>query len=200
VQELIDRIRREGRVLPGGLLQVDGFLNHVLDPDLTRRMGEAFVERLSSGAEPQVDRILTSEVSGIAPALATSLVVGVPLTFARKTVPTTWTSPLYQADCVSRTKGSRRTLSVSSERLLAGERIWIIDDFLARGETLRALINIVTQAKAELTGVGVVIEKTFEGARQRFTSLDVPIVALAAVDEIHEANEDQAMQIIVRSG
>ena len=196
----MDRIRREGRVLPGGLLQVDGFVNHALDPDLTLAMGEAFAERFEALGVAKPDRIVTAEVSGIAPALATGMVVDAPVTFARKDVPKTLTPPLLQARSASRTKGGESFLTVSSERLLPGERVWIIDDFLARGSTLAALASLVHEADAQLSAVGVVIEKTFEGGRAALAHLSVPIVALAAVDALEAPTGDVPGRIDVREG
>ena len=196
----MDRIRREGRVLPGGLLQVDGFVNHALDPDLTLAMGEAFAERFEALGVAKPDRIVTAEVSGIAPALATGMVVDAPVTFARKDVPKTLTPPLLQARSASRTKGGESFLTVSSERLLPGERVWIIDDFLARGSTLAALASLVHEADAQLSAVGVVIEKTFEGGRAALAHLSVPIVALAAVDALEAPAGDVPGRIDVREG
>ncbi len=196
----MDRIRREGRVLPGGLLQVDGFVNHALDPALTLAMGEAFAERFEALRVAKPDRIVTAEVSGIAPALATGMVVDAPVTFARKQVPKTLTPPLLQARSASRTKGGESLLTVSPERLLPGERVWIIDDFLARGSTLAALASLVREADAQLTAVGVVIEKTFEGGRAALTHLSVPLVALAAVDGLEAPAGDVPGRIDVREG
>jgi len=196
----VDRIRREGRVLPGGLLQVDGFVNHALDPDLTLAMGEAFAERFEALGVAKPDRIVTAEVSGIAPALATGMVVDAPVTFARKDVPKTLTPPLLQARSASRTKGGESFLTVSSERLLPGERVWIIDDFLARGSTLAALASLVHEADAQLSAVGVVIEKTFEGGQAALAHLSVPIVALAAVDALEAPTGDVPGRIDVREG
>jgi len=196
----VDRIRREGRVLPGGLLQVDGFVNHALDPDLTLAMGEAFAERFEALGVAKPDRIMTAEVSGIAPALATGMVVDAPVTFARKDVPKTLTPPLLQARSASRTKGGESLLTVSPERLLPGERVWIIDDFLARGSTLAALASLVHEADAQLSAVGVVIEKTFEGGRAALAHLSVPIVALAAVDALEAPTGDVPGRIDVREG
>ena len=196
----MDRIRREGRVLPGGLLQVDGFVNHALDPALNLAMGEAFAERFEGLGIAKPDRIMTAEVSGIAPALATGMVVDAPVTFARKDVPKTLTPPLLQARSASRTKGGESLLTVSPERLLPGERVWIIDDFLARGSTLAALASLVHEADAQLSAVGVVIEKTFEGGRAALAHLSVPIVALAAVDALEAPAGDVPGRIDVREG
>jgi len=196
----VDRIRREGRVLPGGLLQVDGFVNHALDPALNLAMGEAFAERFEGLGIAKPDRIMTAEVSGIAPALATGMVVDAPVTFARKDVPKTLTPPLLQARSASRTKGGESLLTVSPERLLPGERVWIIDDFLAQGSTLAALASLVHEADAQLSAVGVVIEKTFEGGRAALAHLSVPIVALAAVDALEAPAGDVPGRIDVREG
>lgn len=184
--ELVDRIRREGRVLPGGYLKVDGFLNHRLDPELTLAMGRAFRERFDAAGAGAVDLIATAEVSGIGPAFATGVAYGVPVVYARKKRPATMPGPVLEAHAPSRTKGGTTPLIVSPEVLGAGDRVLLIDDFLASGLTIAALATLIASAGARLVGVGVVIEKTFQGGRTQLADVDAPIVALAAVDELDE--------------
>lgn len=185
--ELVARIRREGRVLPGGYLKVDGFLNHRLDPELTLAMGHAFRERFDALGVGAVDLIVTAEVSGIGPAFATGVAYGVPVVYARKKRPATMPGPVLEAQAPSRTKGGTTPLIVSPEVLGAGDRALLIDDFLASGLTIAALAGLISGVGARLVGVGVVIEKTFQGGRARLAHVDAPVVALAAVDELNEA-------------
>lgn len=184
--ELVGRIRREGRVLPGGFLKVDGFLNHRLDPDLTMAMGRAFRARFEAQGAHDVDVVITPEVSGIGPALATGVAYGAPVVYARKKRPATMPGPVLEAHAPSRTKGGTTPLLVSPEVLRAGDRTLLIDDFLASGRTIAALAGLVQRAGARLLGVGVVIEKTFQGGRARLAETGVPVEALAAVDELDE--------------
>jgi xanthine phosphoribosyltransferase len=186
VTELVGRIRREGRVLPGGFLKVDGFLNHRLDPDLTMAMGRAFRARFEARGAKDVGVVITPEVSGIGPALATGVAYGAQVVYARKKRPVTMPGPVLEARAPSRTKGGTTPLIVSPEVLGAGDRVLLIDDFLASGRTIAALAGLVQRAGARLLGVGVVIEKTFQGGRARLAEVGVPVEALAAVDELDE--------------
>ncbi len=179
MQALIERIRAEGINLGGGILKVDSLINHQLDPQLMAGMGESFAERF---ADTQIDRILTAEISGIAPALMTGIAMNVPVVYARKKKPITMSGPVFLETAPSHTKGGETLLLVSAEFLHAGENVLIIDDFLATGKTLLALARIVVSAQANLVGVGVVVEKTFEGGRGAVEELyEVPIHALASI-------------------
>ena len=179
MQALIERIRAEGINLGGGILKVDSLINHQLDPQLMAGMGAAFAERF---ADTRVDRILTAEISGIAPALMTGIAMDVPVVYARKKKPITMSGPVFLETAPSHTKGGETLLLVSAEFLHADENVLIIDDFLATGKTLLALARIVVSAGAKLVGVGVVVEKTFEGGRGAVQEkYDVPIHALASI-------------------
>ena len=179
MKALIERIRLEGKNLGGGILKVDSIINHQLDPQLMRGMGKAFAAKF---ADIKVDRILTAEISGIAPALMTGIELDVPMVYARKRKPITMSGPVFLETAPSHTKGGETLLLVSAEFLQEGENILIIDDFLATGKTLLALARIIVSAKANLVGVGVVVEKTFEeGRRRMLEKYDVPIHALAAI-------------------
>ncbi|MCY3914435.1 MAG: xanthine phosphoribosyltransferase [Chloroflexi bacterium] len=179
MKALIERIRAEGVNLGGGILKVDSIINHQLDPALMAEMGAAIAARFSG---TPVDRILTAEISGIAPALMTGIEMNVPVVYARKRKPITMSGPVFLETAPSHTKGGETLLLVSAEFLKAGENVLIIDDFLATGKTLLALARIVLSAKANLVGVGVVVEKTFEGGRAAMRAhYDVPIHALATI-------------------
>ncbi len=183
---LVERIRAEARVLPGGLLKVDGFLNHRLEPELTLAMGQAFRERFEAVGVREIDVVLTAEASGIAPALATGIAYGAPVVYARKKRPATMPGPVLHAEAPSPTKGGVTPLVVSAEALQAGDRVLLIDDFLASGLTIAALARLIQGAGADLLGIGTVIEKTFQQGRSRLEPLGVPVVSLAAVDALDE--------------
>ena len=194
MQALIERIRAEGINLGGGILKVDSLLNHQLDPQLMAGMGEAFAARF---ANTHIDRILTAEISGIAPALMTGIAMDVPVVYARKKKPITMSGPVFLETAPSHTKGGETLLLVSAEFLRAGENVLIIDDFLATGKTLLALARIVLSAGANLAGVGVVVEKTFEGGRGAVREkYEAPIHALASItsmeDDAITVSSDQA--------
>lgn len=179
MQALIKRIKAEGKNLGEGILKVDSIINHQLDPQLMVEMGQ---EMAAHFTDIKVDRILTAEISGIAPALMTATILNVPVVYARKKKPITMAGPVFLETAPSHTKGGETMLLVSSEFLHEDENILIIDDFLATGKTLMALARIILSAKANLVGVGVVVEKTFEGGRGRMLDkYDIPIHALATI-------------------
>ena len=184
MQALVERIRREGRNLGRGILKVDGFVNHQLDPMLTMEMGHEFARRFAASGITGITKIVTAEVSGIAPALTTGIVLGVPVIYARKTRPITMAAGIYKSEAPSHTKGGIVELIVSPEYLKPDDRVLLIDDFLASGKTIAALAELIGQCNATLCGIGCIIEKSFEGGRDLLTPLNVPIVALATIDSM----------------
>lgn len=188
MQALVEIIRQEARVLPGGLLKVDSFLNHRLEPVLTLAMGEHFTRRFREcGAEPP-DLVVTVEASGIAPALATAAAYDIPLVYARKRRPLTMGDHALEASAPSRTKGELATLVLDAQAVGPNRRVLIIDDFLASGRTIMALAGMIESSGSRLVGIGGVIEKGFEEGRQRLAVLRVPIVALACIDAMDLAS------------
>ena len=182
MQPLIDRIRREGRNLGRGILKVDGFINHQLDPALTLEMGREFARRFAAAGVTGVTKIITAEVSGIAPALTTRIALDVPVGYARKTRPITMATGVYQTEAPSHTKGGIVPLIISPEYLLPSDRVLLIDDFLASGKTIDALARLIDQCHATLLGIGCLVEKSFEGGRDLLAPLGVPIISLAIID------------------
>ena len=178
---LVERIQAEGRNLGRGILKVDGFVNHQLDPVLTMDMGRAFANAFEQLGMTGITKIITAEVSGIAPALTTAMVLDVPMIYARKTRPITMPEGYYSAQAPSHTKGGIVDLIVSPQYLTPDDRVLLIDDVLATGKTIAALATLVTQCGATLCGIGCLIEKTFEGGRMHLAHLDVPIVSLAVI-------------------
>ena len=190
MQALIDRIRSQGKNMGNGILKVNSFVNHQLDPQLTLEMGQEFARHFAEAGVTQITKVITAEVSGIAPAFATGVALNVPIIYARKIRPLTMSGDIYHAEAVSRTKGSLVELFVSPEYLQAGDRVLLIDDFIARGSTTAALVDIVQKSGAQLCGIGCVIEKTFEGGRTNLSHLGIPVISLAAItsmegDSIH---------------
>ena len=184
MQKLVERIRAEGQHLGDGILKVDGFINHRLEPDLTLGMGKAFVERFYAEGVTGVTKIVTAEVSGIAPALATGIALGVPVVYARKTRPVTMADGVFESEAPSHTKGGVTKLIISPEYLHQDDRVLLIDDFLASGKTLVALVDLIEQCGADLLGIGCVVEKSFEGGREALQEVGVPIVTLAVVTKL----------------
>jgi len=186
MKALIDRIQAEATYLGDGIIKVDGFINHQIDPDLTAAMGAEFATRFAQAGVDGVTKVITAEVSGIAPSLATAQALHVPLVYARKHRPITMPEGYYLTQAPSHTKGGVVQLMVSPEYLHAHDRVLLIDDFLATGVTIEALVEIVRQSGATLCGIGCVIEKVFERGRERLAPLGVPIVTLARIDLIKE--------------
>ena len=185
MQALVDRIRNEGRNLGRGILKVDGFINHMVDPVLMAACGEEFGRRFSSqGAQ----LILTAEISGIAPALMAGRSLNLPVVYARKHKPITMPPQVYLTVASSHTKGVQVELIVSPEYLPRETPVLIIDDFLASGETILGLARLIEAAGAKLVGIGTLIEKSFEGGRQKLKSLNVPIESLVCIDAMDNSN------------
>ena len=184
MQSLNDRIRREGENLGRGILKIDSFLNHQIDPILMEEAGRVIAAQFAA-ARPT--RILTAEVSGIIPATMAGKALGnLPVVYARKHKPITMREPVYVDSAPSHTKGGEVLLMVSPEFLSAEDRILIVDDFLASGRTIDALARIVQSAGATLVGIAAVVEKTFEGGREILGHWGVPIVALATITDMSE--------------
>jgi xanthine phosphoribosyltransferase len=178
VEALKERIRREGKNLGNGILKVDSFINHQVDPALMLAIGGALAAHFGAMG---INKVLTAEISGIAPALTTALALGVPVVYARKTKPVTMPEQVYRQTAPSHTKGQYVELMTSPEFLGPGDRVLIIDDFLARGKTIDALARLALDAGAEIKGIGAVVEKAFEGGRQELAYLGVPIYSLAVI-------------------
>ena len=178
MQALKERILRDGKVLGNGILKVDNFINHQVDPQLMDACGREFARRF---AQVNATRILTAEISGIAPALMTGLHMHLPVVYARKSKPVTMPDTVYLTVAPSHTKGHMVELIVSPEYLAQGERVLIIDDFLASGATIQGLVRLAQAAGSEVVGIGTLIEKTFEGGREALAQLSVPIESLACI-------------------
>jgi xanthine phosphoribosyltransferase len=183
MQRLKDRIRREGKNLGNGILKVDGFINHQVDPALMDECGRELAARF---ADVNASKVLTAEISGIAPALMTANHLGLPVVYARKTKPITMPHEVFLTLAPSHTKGRTVELIVSPEYLGPNERILIIDDFLATGQTIMGLVRLTQVAGSHVVGIGALIEKTFEGGRALLETLNVPIYALARISDMSE--------------
>lgn len=180
MQLLQDRIAAEGQVLPGHIVKVDGFLNHRIDIALLRELAKEF-RRLFP--DPDITKILTVEASGIALAAIAAEEFGVPMLFAKKAKSDNIEGGLYQSDIFSYTYKKKVTLLVSKQWLGAGDRVLIIDDFLANGEALRGLIDIVRDSGAELVGVGIAVEKGFQPGGAKLREQGIKLESLAIIEE-----------------
>jgi xanthine phosphoribosyltransferase len=176
--ELQERIKLEGKNLGNGILKVDGFINHQVDPVLMDACGKELAYRFKNiGAT----KILTAEISGIAPAVTTAFHLHLPIVYARKHKPITMPDQVFLTLSPSHTKGRMVELIVSPEYLGHGERVLIIDDFLATGATILGLVRLAETAGSTVIGIGALIEKTFEGGRNALSFLGIPIEALVQI-------------------
>ncbi len=181
VKLLEDRIRSDGDVLPGNVLKINSFLNHQVDPELMKKVGEEFSHLFKDSG---ITKVLTCEASGIAPGVMTAYELHVPLVFARKKKPATLNDAVYWADVYSYTKKVTNQICVEQKFLHKGERLLIIDDFLANGEAVKGMINIANQAEAEVAGVGIVVAKTFQGGSEWLKNHGYRLEALAEIDSL----------------
>ena len=183
MQLLKDRIRSEGKVLPGNIIKVDGFLNHRVD---TRLMGQIADEFARLFDVENITMVLTAEASGIALATICAERYNVPMVFAKKAKSDNIEGGLYQSEIFSYTYKKKVTQILSKEWLNANDRVLIIDDFMANGEAVRGLCDLVSQAGAELVGIGIAVEKGFQGGGDRVRALDVNYHALAVIASADE--------------
>lgn len=178
MNELLERIRRDGRNLGNGILKVDGFINHQVDPALMEACGKELASRF---ADLGATKVLTAEISGIAPALMTARYLGLPVVYARKTKPITMPDQVFLTLAPSHTKGRMVELIISPEFLAGHEKVLIIDDFLASGATIMGLIRLAQTAGAAVVGVGALIEKVFEGGRELLKPIGIPVESLVCI-------------------
>lgn len=174
---LKERILRDGRCFEGGILKVDNFINHQMDPALMHAMASELARRFEGvGAT----KILTVEASGIAPAIMVGYIMGLPVVFAKKRVPSTMEGALT-AEVHSFTKNRTYTLCVSSEYLHEDDRVLFVDDFLAYGNAAQGVIELAEKAGAELVGMGFLVEKAFQRGREVIARHGIPTESLARI-------------------
>ncbi|MDF7626722.1 xanthine phosphoribosyltransferase [Lactobacillaceae bacterium L1_55_11] len=188
MQELEARIQAEGRVLGDDILKVDSFLNHQIDPKLMQAMGNEFARIF---ADQGVNKILTVESSGIAPAVMAGLALDVPVVFARKSKSRVLADDAYTADVYSYTKQTTNQIRIDKHFLSAADRVLLIDDFLANGQALLGLMSLANQADADIIGAGIVIEKSFQPGRQ--AALDAGLTQIASLARIADFKDGQVV-------
>ena len=184
MEALKQKIRTEGTAIGKDIVKVDGFLNHQIDVRFLNEIGKEFARRF---ADVQIDRILTVESSGIAIAACTAPYFDYPpVVFAKKAAPNTMVEGFYEEEARSFTKGTVSRLRVSKQFLHAGEKVLILDDFMAYGEASLALVEIVRKAGAEVAGIGIVIEKGFQGGSGKLRAKGCRVESLAVIDRIED--------------
>lgn len=183
MQLLKDRIRKDGKIKEGNVLKVDSFLNHQMDVKLFQEIGKEFKRRF---ADEEITKILTIEASGIGIACVAAEVFDVPVVFAKKTQTKNIAGDVYTTKVESFTHGRVYDIIVSKEFLGKGDKVLLIDDFLANGKALEGLAELVTKSGAELVGAGVVIEKGFQVGGDIIRSKGIHLESLAIVESMDE--------------
>lgn len=191
--ELLEkRIAADGEVYPGNILKVSSFLNHQMDIGLLREMGREWKRRFDGAG---INKILTIEASGIGIACIAALEFGCPVVFAKKSKSLNLGKDVYTAKVESFTHKNVSDVIVDKRFLRPQDRVLIIDDFLANGKALEGLMAILDQAGATLCGIGIAIEKGFQGAGDRFRAQGVRLESLAIVD----AMDDETSTVTFRT-
>lgn len=183
MDELEARILKEGKVLPGNIIKVGSFLNHKVDTVLMSQLAQEFKKYFEIS---KVSLLLTAEASGIAIASICSYVYGIPMIFAKKAKSDNIEGGLICSEIHSYTYNKNVTLIVESGLIKPTDNVLIIDDFLAKGEALRGLIDIVHQTGAHLEGIGVVVEKGFQGGGDKIRKDGYKLKSLAIIDSIDD--------------
>ena len=183
MKTLKERILRDGKCFEGGVLKVDSFINHQMDPVLMKSMAVEFVRRF---ADTEINKILTVEASGIAPAIMVGYMLELPVVFAKKKKPSTMENMLV-AEVYSFTKGTTYTVCVSKDYLQPGDKVLFIDDFLANGNAGKGMIDLVQQAGAELVGMGFLIEKAFQKGGDMLREAGIRVESLAIIESLEDS-------------
>ena len=183
MQQLKERILREGRVLPGNIIKVDGFLNHRVDTAMMGAIADEFAKYFDV---KDITMVLTAEASGIALATICAQRYGVPMVFAKKAKSDNIEGGLYQSDIFSYTYKKKVTLLVSQDWITKDDKVLIIDDLMAKGYAMRGLIDIVNKAGATLAGIGVAVEKGFQDGGDSLRREGYPIKSLAIIDSVDD--------------
>ena len=183
MEALEKRILSEGEIRPGGILKVDGFLNHRIDPQLSYDMAVE-LKRLYEGTE--INKVLTIEASGIAMACMVAYVLGCPLVFAKKSKTKNISDDVWSVEVESFTHGNTNTVVVSRQYLGPEDKVLIIDDFLATGAALKGLNALVEQAGGTVVGAGVAIEKVFQGGGNALRAAGMRVESLARIAAMDE--------------
>ncbi|MBR4658061.1 MAG: xanthine phosphoribosyltransferase [Clostridia bacterium] len=185
MNELQKRIVAEGRVLPGDIIKVDGFMNHRVDVKLMRILAEEFKAHY---AGREITKIMTVEASGIPLATIAADVFDVPLVFAKKAKSDNIEGGLIRSEIFSYTYKKKVDLIVSAEWLSPDDKVLIVDDFMANGEAMRGLVDIISQVGAQLVGVAIAIEKGFQGGGDRLRAQGIDVYSLAVIEHAEPGN------------
>ena len=184
MKQLKERILSDGKCLDGGILKVDNFINHQMDPVLMREMAKELVRRFSGHT---INKVMTVEASGIAPAIMVGDYLNVPVLFAKKKTPSTMDNMLV-TEVFSFTKNKTYTVCVSGDYLNPGDKVLFVDDFLANGNAALGIIDLVEQAGATLEGMGFLIEKGFQNGGELLRNRGIHVESLAIIESLDDCN------------
>lgn len=180
MKALKERILRDGKCFEGGILKVDNFINHQMDPILMKSIAVEFVHRFAS---TNINKVMTIEASGIAPAIMVGYLLELPVVFAKKKKPVTMENMLTTS-VYSFTKDRSYDVCVSKDFLSKGDRVLFIDDFLANGNAAKGIIDLVEKAGAELSGMGFIIEKAFQHGGDYLRNAGIRVESLAIIESL----------------
>lgn len=183
MEKLKEKILSEGKALSNTILKVDSFLNHQVDVSLMKEIGEEFGRHFK---DKNISKVVTIESSGISPATMVALYLNVPLVFFKKQKPNTLNNDILQTTVKSFTKGVSYELTVSKKFISKDENILIIDDFLANGEAASGAIRLIEKLGANIAGIGIVIEKSFQPGRKKIEDNGYEVYSLAKIKELSE--------------
>lgn len=181
MEKLKEMIKKEGKALNEHVLKVDSFINHQVNPKLMEEIGETFAKNFT---DRSINKVVTIESSGIAPAVMTALKLNTDLVILKKRSSKTLSGDIYQTPVISFTKGEKYNLTMSKNFIKEGDRVLIIDDFLANGEAASGAIRLLKEAKAEVVGIGILIEKSFQPGREKLENMGMEVYSLARIKSL----------------
>lgn len=181
---LEEYIKNEGKIINGNILKVDQFINHQINPSLMMEIG---LELANYFKDKEINKILTIETSGIAPALMCALKMDLPLVFAKKSIPSTMNES-YHTKVKSFTKNKINDIVVAKEFINKEDKILFIDDFLANGEAFKGIEDIINQAGAQIMGVGIIIDKTFQSGHEYIINQGYDLLSLAKIRKLEDGD------------
>lgn len=181
MKSLEDRILSEGKALSDSVLKVNSFINHMVDPKLMHEIGDTFAAYYKNSS---ITKVVTIEVSGIAPAVYTAEALDVPLVILKKQTSKTLSGDVLQTNITSFTKGTSYELTLERAYVTADDHVLIIDDFLANGEAATGAATLVQEAGASIAGIGILIEKSFQRGRSRLEKNGYKVTSLVRVSKL----------------
>jgi xanthine phosphoribosyltransferase len=180
MKQLKERILKDGKCLEGGILKVDSFINHQMDAGLMMEMAKEIAERFKGTA---IDKVITVEASGIAPAIMVAYLLDVPVVFAKKNIPSTMEG-ILKSQVFSFTKNRTYEICLCDSYLQKGERCLFVDDFLANGNAAFGILDLASQAGAEIVGMAFIIEKGFQAGGKLLRAKGIHIESLAIIESL----------------